>query len=414
MGATAEHSDSIADYEELNIRTNVFHGAAQNGAIGLVNPFLGINLIRLGATDFEIGLLSSLPPLGATLSTLLGARWLAHVKNPRRLTTLLFFLARMAFLGYALIDLLPGKASPLLLVILIGLSSVPQAIANVSWQAIITGLLSPIVRARAMSRRTQAASLVGIVLTLLGGWWIGQDPGLNGYPELFLVAFLVAMVEVWLFTRLKGHPPVQTLPPNLLQASRRLWSHDSFRRYTLASLPFYLGWVMAWPIFLRYQVNVAHANNLWIGLLSATNGVFAAATIRLWGRIGDRISAAATLPIAICLLSFVPFVYALHPDLLGLLFSNVIGGAAGAGVNMLLLLRLMEVTPEGDRILGMGVANTLVGLASVVGPLLSTALTTFIPIPEIFWIPFALRFVGGLSFWAAMGREKPLIRSVGP
>jgi MFS family permease len=251
-------------------------------------------------------------------------------------------------------------------------------------------------------------SLAGIAVPLMGGVVIATVHGVSGYPGLFITAFLVALVEVWLFSRLRGHPRLQALPPNFLPAFRRLWADNRFRHYTLASLPFYLGWVMSWPLFLRYQVVVDHASNLWMAILPAANAVFSAVMARVWGRLGDRHPIGVLLPIAIMGLAFVPFVYALGPSLEALLISSFIGGSAGAGVNMFLLLRLMQVTPEGDRIIGMALANTLIGIASVVGPLLATLLATFIPMPGVFWIPFGLRFFGGLMFllayrWTAAG-----------
>jgi MFS family permease len=405
--ALAEEDDhALLDPDEAyNLKVNAWHGAAQNGAITLVNTFLGIDLIRLGGTDFEVGLLSSLPPLASTVSTLAGARIMSRNRRPHRTTVWLFLAARSAFLGFAVLNLVRGPWAPVLLVTLVGLMNVPQAVANVTWQAWITGLFRERSRPLAFSRRQLMVSLAGIAVPLAGGLVIADVPGVSGYPGLFTVAFLVALVEVWLFSRLRGHPRIQALPPHLVPAFRRLWADDRFRHYTLASLPFYLGWVMAWPLFLRWQVDVDHASNLWIAILPATNAACSAIMARVWGRLGDRHAVGVLLPLAILGLSFVPFVYALGPSLPELLISAVIGGATGAGVNMFLLLRLMQVTPDGDRIIGMALANTLIGIASVVGPLFSTFLATFLPMPGVFWIPFALRFFGGLAFLAAYNRS---------
>jgi MFS family permease len=387
--------------EEANLRINTWHGAAQNAAVSLVSPYLGIDLLRLGGTNFEVGLLSSLPPLASTISTLLGARWIAGTRHPSRVTTWVFSAARAAFLGFVLLNWLRGGATPLLFVLLVGAMSVPVAVATVSWQAIITALFRPEVRGSAIANRTRAASFVGVVVTMLGGLAIGGAPGTTAYGWLFLCGAAVAVLEVWLFSRLKGDPRVQTLPPNLWQASRRLFRRPVFRDFTLASLPFYLGWVMAWPLFIRYEVNIAHANNFWIAAYAATNGLASAVTSRMWGRVASRIGVSRALALSAAGLAFVPFTFALHPNLYGLLIQSVIGGAMGSGVNQMLLLRQMEVVPEEDRIVGMGVANTLVGVAGVVGPLLATALAVFIPMPGVFFIPFAFRLGGGLAFLAA-------------
>jgi MFS family permease len=384
-----------------NLRVNLWHGALQNAAITLVSAFLGIDLIRLGGTNWEVGLLSALPPLANTLSALLGARWMSRRANPRRATLAVFLLARLTFVALAVVNLAANRLSPMLLVLLVGVMNIPQAVGTVSWQAIVTGLFPESVRPRAFSTRAIAQSLAGIAIPLLGGFLIRDVRGVSGYPALDGAAFLIGLGEVWLFSRLRGNPAVQTLPPTLWPAFRRLWGVAAYRRYTLASLPFYFGWVMAWPLFLRYQVDDAHASNLWMVLLPATNSAFQALLSRVWGKLGERFSPGLLLPLAVFGLSFVPFVYAWHPNLLGLLLSNVIGGAMGAGVNLFLLLRLMQVTPEGDRIIGMGLANTLIGTAGVVGPLVATALALAIPIPAVFWIPFGLRFLGGAALLAA-------------
>lgn len=389
-------------HEPFNLRVNTWHGAAQNAAISLVQPYLGIDLLRLGGSDVEVGLLSSLPPLASTISTLVGARWIAGTRHPSRVTTWVFAAARAAFLGFVVLNWTRGPAAPLLFVVLVGMMSIPVAISTVSWQAIITALFRPEVRGRAIGNRTRAASFVTVAVTMLGGILIGGARGTVAYGWLFLLGAGVAVLEVRLFSRLKGDPRVQTLPPNLWQASQRMFRRPAFRGYTLASLPFYLGWVMAWPLFLRYEVNIAHANNFWIAAYAATNGIAAALTSRAWIRMANRIGAGMALPIGIVGLAFVPFTFALHPNLPELLIQSVIGGAMGAGVTQMLLLRQMEVVPEEDRIVGMGVANTLMGIAGVVGPLLATGLAVFIPMPAVFWIPFAFRLGGGLAFFVAL------------
>jgi MFS family permease len=304
-------------------------------------------------------------------------------------------------LGFVVLNWTRGPATPLLFVVLVGLMSVPVAISTVSWQAIITALFRPDVRGQAISNRTRAASFVTVGVTMLGGLLIGGARGTVAYGWLFLLGAAMAVVEIRLFSRLRGDPRVQTLPPNLWQAAKRLFRQPAFRGYTLASLPFYLGWVMPWPLFLRYEVNIAHANNFWIAAYAATNGLASALTSRLWGRIARRLGVGLTLPLAILGLAFVPFTFALHPNLPGLLIQSVIGGSMGSGVSQMLLLRQMEVVPEADRIVGMGVASTLVGAASVVGPLVATGIAVFIPMPQFFWIPFALRLSGGFAFLLA-------------
>jgi len=396
---------------DFNVRVNALHGAVQATAINLFNPFLGIDLIRLGGTGLEVGLLSSLPPLAATLSNIAGARWLAARRNPKRAGAGMFAAARLLLLGIALVNLRAGHGAtwrPATLVVLVGLLNLPTAVGTLSWQSVLTGLLPPPRRARALARRGIMASLAGVVTALACGFIARRSTGTSGYPWLFALAAGVGMIEVSIFLRFRGNPSIQRYPGTILPAARRLWRNGPYRAYTLCCLPFYLGWLMAWPLFLRFQVSRAHATNLWMGAFAAVNGLAAIVGNLVWTRVGDRLSARLTLPVACLLLSGVPLFYVVAPDLWGILLNNVWGGLVGSGVNLFLLVRLMEVAPPEDRVVAMGVANTVIGAVGVVGPLIGTGLLQLLPMPQIFWVPAALRFSGGLALLlAGIGFARP-------
>lgn len=389
----------IAVHESSNRTINTLHGAVQATTINLSNPFLGIDLIRLGGNNLEVALLSSLPQLGTTLTNLVGARWLARRANPKRAGALMFLLARLGIIGFALVNLGVGSnvshLRSIILILLIGLVNIPAAVGNLCWQSLISGLIGGTRRARALARRSTFASLSGVLVASAAGIWLGSHPHLRGYVWVFLLASVVGMVEVSIFLRFQGSPTIQVLPVELGPAVRRLWKNHSFRAYTLACLPFYLGWLMAWPLFLRYQVSVAHATNLWMGIFSAVNGLCLALGNPFWARFGERIGARWALPAATMLLSGVPALYTLSPGFYGMVLANVLGGFASAGVTLFLLVRLMEVAPIEERVMAMGTANTLIGFVGVIGPICGVTLLTLLPLWKVFWISAALRFSGG-------------------
>ncbi len=401
-----------SEHEPANTRINALNGAAQAIALNLVNPFLGIDLIRLGSNNFELSLLTALPPLAVTVTTLLGARLVARTPSAHRAAAKLFFLARTFPLAFLIVNGMPHSPwQPMLMVILIGAMNIPIAVANLTWQAMITALFTPPARTRAVGLRNVATSIAGIITLLLAALVMQKNSGNVGYLYVFGAALVAGMVEVFWFLRLRGDPPVQTAPPQFGAALRRIWAYADFRRYALAGIPFYLGWLMAQPLFVRYQVSYAGATNAWIALFAATNALFSAITTPLWGRVGHRVGAQYALPLACALLSSVPMIYALNLGLHGILLSNVLGGAFGAGVNMFLLIRLMEVAPVDDRIFAIGLANTLIGTAGVAGPLLSVVLLHYLPIPGVFWIPTALRCFGAAAFLATIrpGIRRPVL-----
>ncbi len=410
-GPSQDLPPEVAVHEKSNIAVNPLHGAVQATTINLSNPFLGIDLIHLGGSNFEVALLSSLPQLGTTLTNLLGARWLARRANPKRAGALMFLLARLGIVGFALVNLgignKVGHIRSIILILLIGLVNIPAAVGNLCWQSLISGLIGGARRARALARRSTFASLSGVLVASSAGIWLGTHPHLRGYVWVFLLASLVGLVEVSIFLRFRGSPTIQVLPVELGPAVRRLWKNRAFRAYTLACLPFYLGWLMAWPLFLRYQVSIAHATNLWIGIFSAVNGLCVAVGNPFWARIGERVGARWTLPAATMLLAGVPATYTLSPGFYGIVLANALGGFAGAGVTLFLLVRLMEVSPMEERVMAIGTANTLTGLVGVIAPICGVGLLTLLPLWKVLWISAALRFSGGGALLGAAAMVTP-------
>ncbi len=400
--------------ERWNVAVNTAHGAVQAVGINLYNPFIGINLIRMGGSNFEVGLLSSLPPLAALVSNLLGARWLSRRRDPVASTAAMLALARLMALGLAAVDLLlpAGHAAwwwPATFVAVFGLLNLPNSVGNLGWQALLTGLLSAQRRGPALARRLGVASLVGVTIALLAGWWAQGRPGVQGYVWLFALAAACGLAEGATFLRFRGRPAIQALPPNLLAAARRLWSDRPYRVFLLSCLPFYFGWLMAWPLFLKYNVSYNHASTLWMGAYAAVNALASTAGNALWERVSRRIAVAPALGLSAVCLSIVPASYLFHPGLWGVMVPQVLGGIAGGGMNLMVLLRLMEVSPEADRVVAMGVSNAVVGAVGVVGPLVGIALLGLIGVREVFWVPASLRLLGGLTLLAAAG---PALRAL--
>jgi MFS family permease len=415
---TALDVGSTPPDEDWNAAVNTAHGAVQAVGINLYNPFIGINLIRMGGSNLEVGLLSSLPPLASLLSNLIGMRWLARRRNPIAATAALFTLARVMALGLAAVDLLLPHGPirwwwPATFVAVFGLLNLPNALGNLGWQAVLSGLLSARRRGPALARRLGVASLVGVTVALLAGWWASRRPGVEGYVWLFILAAACGLLEGATFRRFRGRPVIQTLPPHLLGAARRLWHNRPYRVFLLSCLPFYFGWLMAWPLFLKYNVSFNHATNLWMGAYSAVNAVASTAGNALWERLSRRIAVAPALGLSAICLSTVPASYLFHPGLWGVMVPQVLGGLGGGGMNLLLLLRLMEVAPEADRVVAMGVNNAVVGAVGVVGPLVGISLLGFIPIQRVFWVPASLRLLGGFTLLAAAPAVRASLRRHG-
>ncbi|PSR34209.1 MAG: MFS transporter [Sulfobacillus benefaciens] len=389
--------------EQYNQKINTWNGIFKAMALRLVNPFLGINLIRLGAPNIDLGILDAVPSIAGGVVALLGTPWLSKRRDPHRTTMHLFLLARGFYLVFALIDVLakgPGVAATWMLLAIVAMD-MPSALATLSWQSMTTQMFSARTRVTAVMWRQWGMNLVGLVTVIIGGVAISSDPSVHGYIVLYTVAAIFGFVEVTIYRKFRVTGMAPVVPGNWVEVVPRLMKQMPFRRFVIAGVLFYFGWLMLWPVALRYQVSDVHATNGWMAIYSATNAISTMVALPIWRKMSQKTSAGQLLAIAAGLMAITPFIYSFSPSLQGIIFANITGGLAGAGLNLLLFVRLMEVVPEEDRLLAVGANTAMTGLAGAAGALSGVALLAFGPVALPAALSTGIRILGaGLFFWS--------------
>lgn len=92
---TSDPNDSEFSRIERNVRINVYHGIADSISLNLASPFIGIFAIKIGASNFQVGLLSSGPALVSLLSMIPGARYLDKRSNQKQILSRLILFHRL-------------------------------------------------------------------------------------------------------------------------------------------------------------------------------------------------------------------------------------------------------------------------------------------------------------------------------
>lgn len=389
--------------EQYNLKVNALNGMLKGAGGQLVNPFLGINAIRLGAPNLYLGVISSIPYIAGGFAALLSP-WLIRQRHLQRTTTWLFLVARLSILLFALIDWRHGgKHAALWFMLAIVWSNLPGALATVSWQSMTTALFSPALRSRAVMWRQWGMSGIGVIVVLLAGWAINQKPGTHGYIAIYVLGAVVGLAEVAVYRRFRpGSTPLDVPNATWRKSLPELWGHLGLRRFILASLVFYYGWLMLWPASLRYQVSIDHATNGWMAIYTAINAIFTLAALPVWQRFNGRLSTQRLLPWASVLMALTPAIYLLHPSLSAIIWANVTGGLSGAGFNLLINVRLMEVVPSHLRTMAVGANTIATGIMGGIGALSAVAFIHFGSLMTVFFLSTVLRIVGSVLFrWAA-------------
>lgn len=421
----ADFSGCTSDTLATNIRLNICHGIMSTLALNLVVPFIGIFAVRLGASNYHIGLLSSAPALVALLAMIPGAKYVDSRSNKKRVTAAFMWAHRLFFFLLALIPLFAQDSRATILVILIAAMNLPGAISNVGWQGFIATVIPSDRRAAAFADRNRLMNIVGTLAVLGAGRMLDVMPYPFGYQIMFSLAFFLAIGEIWVFSRLKGLLPSSStaheqdvpwrrflleLPRSIATDIKGMAHQKRFLRFTATSLFFHFAWQVAWPLFTLYQTKELGANNLWISILTLGNTGGSLLGYGFWVRYSQRHGSLKTLFTSTLGIFIVPLIYAYSRSLLMLAVFNILTGVVFSGVMLSLFNALLDMTPEERRTTFIGYYNAAINASAIAAPLAGVALLNLFGFRIAFLICALLRLLGSLAFgvvhWLEVAEQK--------
>jgi MFS family permease len=389
--------------QRYNAKINTLNGLLKGAGSQLVNPFLGINAIRLGAPNIYLGVISAIPYIAGGFAALLSP-WLVRQRHLKRTTFWLFLVARLSIVLFALIDHFDHLGHPALwFMAAIVWSNIPGALATLSWQSMTTKLFTGAMRSTAVMWRQWSMSGIGVAAVLLAGLAIDKNPSTHAYIVIYCLGAAFGLAEVAVYRLFRpGEEPLDRPESTWRSSLPKLRATPGFPRFVIASVVFYFGWLILWPATTRYQVSIDHATNGWIAIYTATNAVFTLVALPIWRRINYRRPTVTLLPWAAVLMCLTPAIYLFHPSLPAVELANVTGGLAGAGFNLLINVRLMELVPHDLRTMAVGANTVATGMAGGLGALTAVVVMHWGSIMGVFAAAALLRLVaGGLFVWAS-------------
>lgn len=386
-----------------NIKFNTLNGIFAVMGMNLVTPFISVWAMGMGGTNFQIGLISSLPPLIGLVAMLPGAFFVDRFASKRNITGAFIFFQRLFFVLLALTPFLPAHYV-WYLVIINGLMNFPGSIANVAWQSFIAGAIPAQERAQAFAQRNRLSSLCGLAVTFLAGQIFRVVPAarLNTmYMIFFLVAFGFALVEVWSHMQMREivSAPKEEAKLGVLPTFKAIFSQRAFIVFCLCSLVFHFGWQMAWPLFSIYKVRFLGANETWVSLINVINGLGSFISYGFWRRIIEKRGNHSVLAVAAMGISTAPFLYSISSSLYQLALANVLLGIAVAGINLTLFNSLLDAVPEQNRTIYIAAYTMLINTSAVMAPMVGIAILDRWNIVTALMVAGGLRLLGTCTFF---------------
>lgn len=387
--------------------TNVQIDAIGVGLANAAAPFLPVFLTRLGATSFEIGLLTSMPALAGLILAIPMGQFL---QNQKKIIPW-FSLARLGvIMSYALTGILAFllQGQPLITSILLvwALATIPQTLLNISFSVVMNAVAGPNLRYELMTRRW---SILGVT-TAVAVFIIGQFLDRIAFPTNFQVIFIFLSIGGLISYYFSSHinlpdfqkPNAQGKRPlrETLEEYRTLLSGEKpFQSFVIKRFVFLSGAALTLPLFPLYFVREVQASNSWIATINMAQTAIVIVGYFFWTQQSRRRGSRNVLLWTTLGAALYPILVAsTHNVVLITLFAGI-NGIFQAGLNLVFFDELMKTVPTEYSATFVSIAQGLQYVSSIVSPLIGTFIADLAGTSIALIVGGAFQLIGFVMFW---------------
>jgi MFS family permease len=388
--------------------------------ITLVNNLIGLNnnlfATRLGASDYELSLVMTLPQLVGMLVLIPGGILTDRLVNKRSMV-----IAAISSLAvfYVMIGFVPalGTYSLGAFLLLLAISTGPMTIYNVSWQAYFSDVVTIEARNHILTSRTALTFLIGIIIPFGSGALLASA-GTTGekimiHQAYFFIGAILLLIQIFVLKKIKSdqvHSPSGIAVKHLKSTIIELFHNKKFLGFVVVAMFFYMTWHLDWTLYFIGQVKYLKMNEAWLSYVSIGNAVIQFLTLGFWSRFnmkrGVRFGmifgslGLATFPVSMIIATSVP----LPQGKMIFVIFNTCSSFAMAIIALNVLQCLLEVLPEKNKTLNISIYTMMVTISNAVMPIVGVAVYTrlgadLVALQTVFWIIFGLRIIAS-GLWA--------------
>jgi len=401
--STPQTSDAI---QQRNFR-NVQIDAIGVGLANAVAPFVSVFLARLGASNIQIGLLTTMPAIAGFIFSIPFGRYLQKQANIVRW----FSFARLSvIMSYAMIGIasfvVPQKHLITVILMLLALITIPQTILSITFSVVMNAVAGPDGRFELMSRRWSILGITTSLTTIL----LGQVLDLIKFPSNYQVAFIGlsmgGMISYYFSSR------IDLSKSKSFDADKRISSREGWKQYLsmiLSEKPFiqfvskrlvYMAGIsLAVPLFPIYFVRGINLTDSWIANIATAQTFILLFGYTFWVYQSRAKGARKVLLWSTAGLSLYPILTSFTRSPILILLYAGMAGIFSAGLNLVFFDELMKTVPIQYSANFVSFSQTLEYMPSILAPLIGSFLADHVGISFALALSGCVRFIGFLLFF---------------
>jgi len=368
---------------ENGLNTVLKEGMATEAMVTLAGgTFMVAFAIMLGASNFQIGLLASLPTF-TNIFQLVSVFLIRKYNNRRAVSVICCILARIPMVLLGAMPFFFGDNAPVsLLLCFLFFYYLFGSIAGPSWNAWMKDLVPGDKLGAFFSKRSRYAQILNVVLSILLAVSIdylrrnAPQYQLYVYAAMFMTAGIAGLGAVGLLARVPE--PRSYLPnENIMKMFVKPLRDKNFQRLLVFNSLWLFSVNIATPFFTVFMLKTLGLTMTYIIPLTILSQLASILTIGYWGKFADRysnktiISICAPLYLA-CVIAwcFVGIYTNLISNLALLAVIHIVSGSSNAGIGLALTNIGLKLAPSREAIVYLSVKNIITAVFSSLAPLL--------------------------------------------
>ncbi len=388
-----------------------FEGMLSNASESFITNFITPFALAFGATNGQIGTLNSATNVAAALGLLPGAKLEERFGCRKRIFMLCTgVFGRLLLLGLVFLPFL-FHASMIFygLLGIIAFRSFLDRLAYPAWSALLNDLVPEPIRGRYFGARNIGVGLAALICTPLAGYLIKRGGSLLGYQIGFGIAVIVGLIATAVFGMIE-----EPRKAHLRDVAKRepmpivsiLTQHPRFAAFTGLAFLWSLSLQAAGPFFAVYQMRNLGANVFHIGALSSIGAFTGMVGQRIWGVQNDRRGAVWVMRVTGLVIPGISLAWAVIPSWWYLPAVEAVSSFLWSGYWLANFNLLLRMSPDTDRSRFVAVYQSVVSIASFIGPVLGGIVVTMFPIKDLFFASGVTRFGISLLFLWLIAADK--------
>jgi len=376
-----------AKIEELRRKKSLDHsvsdGVAWSVMAGAGDEYLSPYAIHLGASNLEIGLLSSLPGLVASLAQLKTPALVEKSGNRKRIIVTNVFLHALMWAPIVLIPLVFRSFLGLILIIFTSIKAFFGGLPGPAWASLMGDLVPAQERGKYFGFRNKIVLATFLLASLSAGFFLNiftKETLVYGFITLFLIAMLFRFISLYYLNKM--------YEPKLKIDKKRDFTFfdflknaykNNFGRFSLYLALLLLATSIAGPFFTVFMLRDLKFSYLQYAIVHTTPAIVSFLILPWTGRLIDRLGTVRLIRMSGFLIPIVPLLWLLSTKFYFLVLVEIFSGFVWTIFNLCVFTFVFDTvrTPQ-VRTFCIAYSNVLNGVAIFIGATIGGLLVTYV------------------------------------